>query len=134
MIAHRTSPTNIGLALLANLAAYDFGYHLGRPAASTERAARFARWNSWSAITAISTTGTTRGRCAPLPPRYISTVDSGNLVGHLLMLGQGWPELADAADPARQRIRRPGRHDRSAARRGSSTAAAKAPAPAGAEH
>ena len=26
MVAHRTSPTNIGLALLANLAAYDFGY------------------------------------------------------------------------------------------------------------
>ena len=26
VIAHRTSPTNIGLALLANLAAYDFGY------------------------------------------------------------------------------------------------------------
>src|SRR5437870_9020701 len=25
-VAHRTSPTNIGLALLANLAAYDFGY------------------------------------------------------------------------------------------------------------
>jgi hypothetical protein len=30
VIAHRTSPTNIGLALLANLAAYDFGYISGR--------------------------------------------------------------------------------------------------------
>ena len=26
VIAHRTSPTNMGLSLLANLAAYDFGY------------------------------------------------------------------------------------------------------------
>ena len=30
-IAHRTSPTNIGLSLLANLAAYDFGYTHARP-------------------------------------------------------------------------------------------------------
>jgi hypothetical protein len=30
VIAHRTSPTNIGLALLANLAAYDFGYISGK--------------------------------------------------------------------------------------------------------
>ena len=30
VIAHRTSPTNMGLALLANLSAYDFGYHFGR--------------------------------------------------------------------------------------------------------
>jgi hypothetical protein len=40
VIAHRTSPTNIGLALLGNLSAYDFGF-------------------SWSAIAAISLTGTT---------------------------------------------------------------------------
>ena len=26
VVAHRTSPTNMGLALLANLSAYDFGY------------------------------------------------------------------------------------------------------------
>jgi cyclic beta-1,2-glucan synthetase len=26
VIAHRTSPTNMGMALLANLAAFDFGY------------------------------------------------------------------------------------------------------------
>ncbi len=31
-VAHRTSPTNMGLALLANLSAYDFGYILGGPA------------------------------------------------------------------------------------------------------
>ena len=33
VVAHRTSPTNMGLALLANLAAYDFGYISGRPTA-----------------------------------------------------------------------------------------------------
>ena len=40
-IAHRTSPTNIGLALLSNLAAYDFGYiTLGRSDRAHERHAR----------------------------------------------------------------------------------------------
>ncbi len=31
----------------------------------------------------------------PLPPRYVSTVDSGNLVGHLLTLREGLLQLAD---------------------------------------
>jgi cyclic beta-1,2-glucan synthetase len=37
-VAHRTSPTNMGLSLLANLAAYDFGY-LQPDGSSTERTA-----------------------------------------------------------------------------------------------
>ena len=61
-LASRTSPTNIGMALLANLAAYDFGYlsageFLQRPTAP------WRPWKSWNATAAISTTGTTRARC-----------------------------------------------------------------------
>lgn len=88
VIAHRTSPTNIGLALLANLAAYDFGYISGRE--MTERCKdtlntmrRMERYEghfyNWYDTVSLF----------PLHPKYVSTVDSGNLVGHLLTLRQG---------------------------------------------
>ena len=32
---------------------------------------------------------------APLTPQYVSTVDSGNLAGHLLALKQVWVEIAE---------------------------------------
>ena len=93
-VAHRTSPTNMGLALLANVAAHDFGYigagHLIERTTNTlqsmetlERyAGHFYNWYD------------TETR-APLT-RYISTVDSGNLAGHLLTLRAGLLEVADA--------------------------------------
>ena len=93
-LAHRTSPTNMGLALLANLAAYDFGYILAGPlmerTANTLRTmdglpryrGHFYNWYD---------TRTLR----PLPPLYVSTVDSGNLAGHLLTLRAGLLALAD---------------------------------------
>ena len=93
-VAHRTSPTNMGMALLANLAAYDFGY-LG-----------CGRLLERTANTLRSMTGLERCRghfynwydtqsLQPLLPRYISTVDSGNLAGHLLTLRGGLCALAD---------------------------------------
>ena len=110
-VAHRTSPTNIGLALLANLAAHDFGYLTAGAADRAHRATRSARWQRAGAPPrATSTTGTTRGRCKPLPPRYVSTVDSGNLAGHLLTLRPGLLALADAADPGAALLRGPARH------------------------
>ena len=87
-IAHRTSPTNIGLSLLANLAAYDFGYItagsvLERTSNTVEAMEAMERQHghfyNWYDTTTL----------APLLPRYISTVDSGNLAGHLLTLRQG---------------------------------------------
>lgn len=93
-VAHRTSPTNIGMALLANLAAYDFGYiptgDLLRRTANTlntmdnlERyRGHFYNWYDTQTL-------------QPLLPLYVSTVDSGNLAGHLLTLGQGLLALAD---------------------------------------
>ena len=93
-VAHRTSPTNIGLALLANLAAYDFGFipagQLARRTANTlhtmdglERyRGHFYNWYDTRTL-------------EPLAPMYISTVDSGNLAGHLLTLRAGLLAVAD---------------------------------------
>jgi cellobiose phosphorylase len=93
-VAHRTSPTNMGLALLANLAAYDFGYlPSGQLVERTENALRtmdtlarhrghFYNWYDTQSL-------------EPLLPLYVSTVDSGNLAGHLLTLRQGLLELPD---------------------------------------
>jgi len=93
-VAHRTSPTNMGLALLANLSAYDFGYiTAGRLIERTSNAFRtmekleryrghFLNWYDTQSL-------------QPLRPRYISSVDSGNLAGHLLTLRQGILALPD---------------------------------------
>jgi len=93
-IAHRTSPTNLGLALLATLGAHDLGYiglmdltirlrftfdamqNLERPRG------HFLNWYDTQSL-------------RPLPPRYISTVDSGNLVACLITLRQGLLHLWD---------------------------------------
>jgi len=93
-VAHRTSPTNMGLALLANLSAHDFGYISMRQlierttnALSTMEAleryrGHFYNWYDTQTL-------------KPLPPKYVSTVDSGNLAGHLLTLRQGLLALPD---------------------------------------
>jgi len=87
-IAHRTSPTNIGIALLGHLAAYDFGYitltsFLERTTNTMNSLQKMERYKghfyNWYDTLTLQ----------PLPPRYISTVDSGNLAGHLLTLRQG---------------------------------------------
>ena len=94
VIAHRTSPTNMGLALLANLAAYDFGVISARQL--IERTAK--------ALHTMETLERYQGHfynwydtqsLKPLPPLYISSVDSGNLAGHLLTLRPGLLGLVD---------------------------------------
>jgi cyclic beta-1,2-glucan synthetase len=94
VLAHRTSPTNIGLSLLANLAAYDFGYILsGEFLERTSKTfntmislekykGHFFNWYDTKSL-------------RPLRPLYISSVDSGNLAGHLLTLKQGLITLPD---------------------------------------
>jgi len=60
-VAHRTSPTNMGLSLLANLAAYDFGYlPAGRLIERTTCALRTMA--AWNGIAATFITGTTPSR------------------------------------------------------------------------
>lgn len=95
VVAHRTSPTNMGLALLANLAAYDFGYI---------NAAQFLE-RSTQTLRTMDGLERYRGHffnwydtisLKPLTPLYVSSVDSGNLVGHLLTLRQGLLAFPDA--------------------------------------
>jgi cyclic beta-1,2-glucan synthetase len=95
VVAHRTSPTNIGMSLLANLAAYDFGYltcaqllqrttNSFRTMESLERyQGHFYNWYDTLTL-------------KPLNPLYVSSVDSGNLAGDLLTLRAGLSALADA--------------------------------------
>jgi len=94
VVAHRTSPTNMGLSLLANLTAYDFGYipagqliarttnALQTMAALERHRGHFYNWYDTQSL-------------QPLPPRYISSVDSGNLAAHLLTLRPGLLALPD---------------------------------------
>ncbi|MDA3914208.1 glycoside hydrolase family 94 protein, partial [Oleiagrimonas sp.] len=93
-VAHRTSPTNMGLALLAHLTAHDLGYLSG---------ARLVQRVGLSLITMRGLSGY-RGHffnwydtqtLQPLEPRYVSTVDSGNLAGHLITLRGGLLTLPD---------------------------------------
>jgi cellobiose phosphorylase len=95
VVAPRTSPTNIGMALLANLAAHDFGYcsvaqFLARTQNTFETLSRLERYRghffNWYDTRSL----------APLHPRYVSTVDSGNLAANLLVLGSGCAELSEA--------------------------------------
>lgn len=95
VVAHRTSPTNIGMAMLADLAALDFGYlaptamlrRVSQTLATMSRMDRF-RGHFFNWYDTIS--------LRPLTPRYISAVDSGNLCGHLLVLEAGLQMLDDS--------------------------------------
>ncbi len=93
-IAHRTSPTNIGLALLANLSAYDFGYITA--ATLIERTENtFLTMESLKRHNGHFYNWYDTQSLLPLIPSYISTVDSGNLAGHLLTLRAGLLTLGD---------------------------------------
>jgi cyclic beta-1,2-glucan synthetase len=92
-IAHRTSPTNIGLGLLATLAAHDLEF--------IDRAELVRRVDE--TLTTIERLERCEGHLlnwydtrtlAPLPPAYVSTVDSGNLAGALVTLSVGLREIA----------------------------------------
>jgi len=94
-IAHRTSPTNMGMSLLAHLAAHDFAYLsterlLTRLSASLDSMDGLERYRqhfyNWYDTQTLE----------PLHPHYVSTVDSGNLAGLLLTLSAGLTQLADA--------------------------------------
>jgi len=94
-VAMRTSPTNIGLWMTAVLGAHDSGYltidqvidALTESMASINRLERYeGHLLNWYDIQALT----------PLEPRYVSTVDSGNLLGALWALDQGIEELLHA--------------------------------------
>jgi cyclic beta-1,2-glucan synthetase len=100
-VAHRTSPTNIGMCLLATLAAHDLGFiglgealdRIERILSSVESLERFkGHLLNWYDTTSL----------APLHPRYVSTVDSANLAGSLITLAAGLRQL-DRSSPSSPR-------------------------------
>jgi len=92
VIASRTSPTNMGMSLLADLAACDFGYitageclqRIDNTLASMQRLERYRghlyNWYDTRTLQALH-------------PQYVSSVDSGNLAGSLLTLQAGLAEM-----------------------------------------
>lgn len=91
-IASRTSPTNMGMSLLTNLTACDFGYISAgellqlteNTLASMEKLERYrGHFYNWYDTRTLQ----------PLRPQYVSSVDSGNLAGSLLTLQAGLAEL-----------------------------------------
>ena len=93
-LAHRTSPTNLGLYLLSTVSARDFGWigttdaidRLEGTLSTMNRLARFrGHFYNWYDTQDLR----------PLDPPYISTVDSGNLAGHLIALSSACLEWID---------------------------------------
>ncbi len=83
VVASRTSPSNIGLYLLSVVAARDFGWiglrnTLSRLESTIDTVTRLEKHEGH-----LYNWYDTR-RAVPLMPRYVSTVDSGNLAGHLI--------------------------------------------------
>ncbi|MEO8018050.1 MAG: glucoamylase family protein [Pseudomonadota bacterium] len=118
VIAHRTSPTNVGLYLLSTVAARDFGWcglrdALDRIEATLGTMVRMQKHRghllNWYDTRDLK----------PLEPRYVSSVDSGNLAAHLITLAGAFREwqknteppvsaldgLADTLDLAREALR-----------------------------
>ena len=95
VLAHRTSPTNLGLYLLSVLAARDFGWlgitatvdRLEETLRTMTRLERFrGHFFNWYDTRDLR----------PLDPKYISSVDSGNLAGHLIVLRRACAEMIAA--------------------------------------
>ena len=93
MVAHRTSPTNIGLYMLSAACAEAFGWisrdqMIARLESTLATLAKMQRYRghflNWYDTQTL----------APLLPMYVSTVDSGNLSGHLLATAQACLALA----------------------------------------
>ena len=99
VIAHRTSPTNMGLSLLANLAAYDFGYI---PPGSLSSGPPRVADHGWTGAVQRAFLQLVRHANLEAAARrlYVSTVDSGNLAGHLLTLRAGTARAIRRSDSA----------------------------------
>ena len=99
VVAHRTSPTNIGLYLLSSVSAHDFGFialpelllrleqTLGTIEKLPRREGHILNWYDTQTL-------------RPLEPQYVSTVDSGNLAAYLWTLREAMSELARSPAPA----------------------------------
>ncbi len=102
VVAHRTSPTNIGIYLNVTIAARDFGWigtretlaRLEATVASLHRMERYrGHFLNWYDTQNLRS----------LEPRYVSTVDSGNLAGNFLVVQHGCAQMRAPVDPVRIR-------------------------------
>ncbi len=94
VVAHRTSPTNIGLYLLSTVCARDFGW-LGTLETVERLEATLATLSQMELFRGHLYNWYDTSDLHPLEPRYVSSVDSGNLAGHLLALGNSCRELVE---------------------------------------
>jgi cyclic beta-1,2-glucan synthetase len=94
VVAHRTSPTNIGLLLLATSSARDLGY-VGALELVERQELTFATLAKLGRLHGHFFNWYDTKNLQPLLPQYISTVDSGNLAGHLLAVKQACIECPD---------------------------------------
>jgi cyclic beta-1,2-glucan synthetase len=103
VLATRTSPTNIGLQLLATMSACDLGFidvaemttRLERILDTVDLLAKVrGHLFNWYDLTDLHV----------LDPPYVSAVDSGNLAGHLLALAEGCSDLAAAGEANASRL------------------------------
>ena len=92
-VAHRTSPTNIGLYLLSTIAARDFGW-TGTLEATERVEATLATIRRMEMFRGHLYNWYDTRELRPLDPKYVSSVDSGNLAGDLLVLASGCRLLA----------------------------------------
>ena len=92
VVAHRTSPTNIGLYLLSTLAARDMGW-LGVQEAADRLEATLQTMGQLELYRGHFYNWYDTRRLVPLDPKYVSSVDSGNLAANLIVLGNGSREI-----------------------------------------
>ncbi|MEC9462874.1 MAG: glucoamylase family protein, partial [Pseudomonadota bacterium] len=95
IIAHRTSPTNIGVYLLSVVSARHFGWlsfeqtleRMEQTISTVERMEKYrGHLYNWYYTDTLNTLG----------PKYISAVDSGNFAGHLIAISSACRDWAEA--------------------------------------
>jgi len=96
VLAHRTSPTNLGLYLLSVLAAQDFGW-LGLTSAVDRLEETLGTMSKLERFRGHFFNWYDTHDLHPLEPKYISSVDSGNLAGHLIVLRSACREMIAAS-------------------------------------
>ena len=95
-IAHRSSPTNVGMLFLAAMTAWDLG-HIGRRDLAARMTAALDALDRLESHNGHTLNWFNTRTLKSLEPRYISTVDSGNLAVSLLTLSAGCREAAEGS-------------------------------------
>ncbi len=94
VVAHRTSPTNIGLYLLSVVAARDFGW-IGTTETVERLEATFETLHTLDRFRGHFYNWYDTTDLRALDPKYVSSVDSGNLAGHLIALRHACEEMIE---------------------------------------